>query len=43
MVVVNGEFCEGEEFDLKCVICDDGDCENINVIVFCDGCNFVVY
>lgn len=38
---VNGE--PGEEPDTTCVICDDGDCENTNAIVFCDGCNIPVH
>ncbi|KAA8646976.1 hypothetical protein EYZ11_000139 [Aspergillus tanneri] len=33
----------GEEQDSKCVICDDGDCENSNAIVFCDGCDLAVH
>lgn len=41
---VNGEHPgQGEEQDSKCSICDDGDCENANAIVFCDGCDLAVH
>jgi NuA3 HAT complex component NTO1 len=39
---VNGEPA-GEEGDTKCAICDNGDCENANAIVFCDGCDLAVH
>ncbi|KAG7194153.1 nuA3 HAT complex component nto1 [Scheffersomyces spartinae] len=29
--------------DQKCAICNESDCENLNAIVFCDGCNIAVH
>nr|POE77582.1 isoform 2 of peregrin [Quercus suber] len=40
---VNGDPLPGDEPDSKCSICDDGDCENANAIIFCDGCDLAVH
>ena len=41
---VNGDpNPSGDEPDTKCAICDDGDCENANAIIFCDGCDLAVH
>ncbi|KAK3075898.1 hypothetical protein LTR53_000327 [Teratosphaeriaceae sp. CCFEE 6253] len=41
---VNGDANPpSDEPDSKCSICDDGDCENANAIIFCDGCDLAVH
>jgi hypothetical protein len=42
-IVINGQLVSTDSEKIPCVICDESDVENSNVMVFCDGCNIAVH